>query len=156
MKSLQGRFKEFRRPYKPRKAVSSSTEHKAGSSMRHRSITSTMPIPSGEDNTSFERHNRALKIEKGKVCPNKQVIEMLMTQSFAMRWNDLHSNTYSLDTVFEKYPFLADVYEVSVTNQQLLVFFYGVCTIQYRSFETWKGLPTTTACCSVEKLHSRT
>lgn len=36
-----------------------------------------------------------------------------MAQSFAMRWNDLHDNSYGLDTVFEKYPFLSDVSEVS-------------------------------------------
>ena len=74
---------------------------------------STLPVPDGEDGISFERHNRALKLEHGKVRPNKQVVEELMTQSFPMRWNDLHENSYGLDTVFDKYPFLANVSEVS-------------------------------------------
>ena len=49
-----------------------------------------------------------------KIRPNKQVIEELMAQSFAMRWNDLHDNSYDLEAVFEKYPFLADVSQASL------------------------------------------
>ena len=81
---------------------------------------SKVPVPDGEDTVSFERHKRALKLEHEKVRPNKQVVEELMSQSFAMRWNDVHDNSYGLDTVFEKYPFLADVSEVSLNEASLL------------------------------------
>ena len=91
---------------------------------------STLPVPEGEDSFSFERHNRALKLEHDKVRPNKQVVEELMAQSFAMRWNDLHDNSYGVDTVFEKYPFLADVSEVSQTTVWL-IHLHSICTIQY-------------------------
>ena len=121
-KSLQGRFREFCRPYKPRQSSSGSSEPKESASAKSQSIMSTVPVPDGEDRFSFERHNRAPHLEHGKVHPNKQVVEELMTQSFAMRWNDLHDNSYGLDTVFEKYPFLADVSEVSRSSVCLYTF----------------------------------
>ena len=81
---------------------------------RGQSVPSTLAVPDGEDAVSFERHNRALKLEHDKVRPNKQVVEELMTQSFPMRWNDLHDNNYGLDAVFDKYPFLESVDEVYI------------------------------------------
>ena len=111
--------------------MTTSSERKGGSSARSQSILSTLTVPDGEDSFSFERHNRALKLEHGKVHPNKQVVEELMTQSFTMRWNDLHTNNYGLDTVFEKYPFLADVSEVSITRAYMHIhrcMSFMVCT----------------------------
>lgn len=113
-KSLQGHFKEFQCPYKPRQSSAASSDCKGGSGVRSHSIVSTLTVPDGEDSTSFERHNRALKLEYDKLRLNKQVAEELIAQSFVMRWNDLHITSYGLDTVFEKYPFLADVSEVSL------------------------------------------
>ncbi len=75
-------------------------------------LSPTIPVFDGEDAISFHRHNSALKQEKKKVRPNKQVVAELMTQSFPMRWNDLHHNSYSVEIVFQMYPFLADVSEV--------------------------------------------
>ena len=111
IKSLQGHFKEFRRLYKPPSSTSTLSESKRGGGMKTHSIMSTVPVPDGEDTVSFEQHNRALKLEHEKVRPNKQVVEELMSQSFAMQWNDLPDHSYGLDTVFKKYPFLADVSE---------------------------------------------
>lgn len=96
----------------------------------------SMSVPEGEDSFYFEWHNCALKLEHDKVHPKKQVVEELMAQSFAMRWNDLHDNSYGLDTVFEKYPFLADVSKVSQTTVCLYTMVYAPFNI-YRSFETW-------------------
>lgn len=117
---------------------------------------STLTVPDGEDSVSFERHNRALKLEHDKVHPNKQVVEELMTQSFAMRWNDLHTNSYGLDTVFEKYPFLSDVSEVSLYIHVQVYVLYGVCTFFCRLFKTWNELLVTMTCASLRKLDSET
>ena len=154
-KSLQGRFKEFRRTHKPRRSMPSSSESKEVSGSKGRQIASTLPIPDGEDSVSFERHNRALKVEYNKVRPNKQVVEELMAQSFAMRWNDLHDNSYDVETVFEMYPFLADVSQVSL----IILLIYRSCDIQSchsnmcRLFGSWKG-PLVTACVSLQKQSS--
>ena len=51
-------------------------------------------IPSGEDAVSFERHNNILRSDWKKRRPNMIVANELMEQSFAMRWDDLHSNVY--------------------------------------------------------------
>ena len=55
-KSLQGRFKEFRRPFKPKKSTTSSSKPKEQSGLKGHSILSTIPVPDGEDSLSFERH----------------------------------------------------------------------------------------------------
>ena len=99
------------------------SESKRGGGTKTHFIMSTVPIPDGEDTVSFERHYYALKLEHEKVHPNKQVVEELMSQSFAMRWNDLHDNSYGHDTEFDKYPFLADVSEVSLSKASLLSFY---------------------------------
>ena len=62
-KSLQGRFREFRRLYKPRQSSSGSSEPKGSTSAKSQSIMSTVPVPNCEDRFSFERHNRALQLE---------------------------------------------------------------------------------------------
>ena len=64
------------------------------------------PIPAGEDKVSFQRHANALCLEFKKVKPNMSVVDDLMTMSFAMRWEDLHNNSYDIGSVFQKYPFL--------------------------------------------------
>ena len=66
----------------------------------------------GEDEVSFQRHNKALQLEYKKTRPNPQVVRELMTTTFAMRRADLLSKAYDVLTVFEKYPFLNDVDQV--------------------------------------------
>ena len=99
MVASQGRISSYTQAQTP----SSSKSKEVGSS-KGQQIASTMPVPDSEDSVSFERHNRALQGEYNKVRPNKQVVEELMSQSFAMHWNDLQDNRYDLEAVFEKYP----------------------------------------------------
>lgn len=49
-------------------------------------------VPSGEDNTSFERHNRLLSIEYTKVKKNETIVKELMKVSYAMQQNDILEN----------------------------------------------------------------
>ena len=114
---------------------------------------STLSDPDGEDSFSFEQHNRAFKIEYDKVRPNRAVVDDLVAQSFAMRWNDLHDNSYGLDIVFEKYPFLADVSDYR-TCTSYFVHHHGVCTIQCRLFKSWKELLVTVTCMGLQNQRS--
>jgi len=64
-------------------------------------------IPVGEDDTSFVRHNKAIKIEfskKGK-C-NMAVIKELVMVSFAMRRQDIRASSCHIKDILVKYPFL--------------------------------------------------
>lgn len=116
MESLRDRFKEFRRQKKPRITTTKSTT-KLFTSKKSPGITRPMfspPVPVGEDKISFNRHTNALKAEWKKRRPNTNVVNELMDQSFAMRWDDLHSNAYDVDTIFQKYPFLQNNNQVQL------------------------------------------
>lgn len=60
----------------------------------------------GEDEVSFARHTKVLQAENRKQRPNQQIVEELMSLTFAMRRADILRNTYDLSTLFAKYPFL--------------------------------------------------
>ena len=117
MQTLRDRFKEFRRVKKPRKATASTPQQPLlVPSKKSPGITRPIEsplVPAGEDKVSFERHNNVLKSEWKKRRPNLVVVDELMEQSFAMRWDDLHSNVLDLETIFNKYPFLQSSIQVS-------------------------------------------
>ena len=117
MKSLSDRFKEFRRKKKPRKPRDSNpSQVLVAAKPKSPGITCpiTSPqIPRGEDKTSFNRHNNVLKAEWKKKSHNQSLVDELMEQSFAMCWDDLHSESHDLDSVFDSYPFLQSSSHVS-------------------------------------------
>ena len=78
--TLRDRFKELRRPKKLRPLKSDLTPESVYS----------------EDSVSFKCHNNALKAEYRKLNPNYSVVNNLMSMSFAMRWEDLHTNCYDI------------------------------------------------------------
>ena len=117
MRSLVNRFKEFRRPRKPRTATLSAGKEK--SIRRRPGITNTLktPIPlPGEDSVSYERHTKALQIEFKKHNRNIAVIDDLMTRSFAFRRTEIIENTYDLPALFTKFPLLQEADQVSYTQ----------------------------------------
>ena len=65
-------------------------------------------VPPGEDSVSFERHNKILRAEFKKSKPNGNVISDLMGRSFALRRKDVLANSFDLETLFGKFPFLQD------------------------------------------------
>ncbi len=94
---------------KPRKATSTPQRQLVVTSKKSPGITRPMEsplVPTGEDKISFQRHNNMLKSEWKKRRPNLVVVNELTEQSFAMRWDELHSNVFDLETIFTKYPFL--------------------------------------------------
>ena len=70
-------------------------------------------LPTGEDATSFARHNQKLKSEHIKPHPNKPVVQELMKVTFEMRRHDIVNNTKHLTQITEDYPFLKCPDEVS-------------------------------------------
>lgn len=107
VKGLQGRFKERRRDKKPRKArvhVPSEPLHVKPKApcMKEQDIPA---VPAGEDENSFERHNRTLKAEYSKANPNGRMVDELMERTFPMRRQDILAQGHSYDPV-SKYPFL--------------------------------------------------
>ena len=71
------------------------------------------PIPDGEDQTSFDRHNRVLKAEYSKPNPNVKTVQELMKITFPMRRRDILSEGHSFDPL-KKYPYLQQPSHVSV------------------------------------------
>lgn len=67
----------------------------------------------GEDDVSFARHVKALQAEHKKQHPNPQIVEELMSCSFAQRRADILDKSYDLSALFEKYPFLNEVEQVN-------------------------------------------
>ena len=118
VQGLKGRFKERRRTKKPRTATKSPSEeadHKPhppkGPALKALELP---PIPAGEDDTSFERHNRILKLEYAKPHPNNATVTELMKTTFAMRRRDILSEGHKFD--IGKYPFLQSPYHVSMNT----------------------------------------
>lgn len=64
-------------------------------------------IPPGEDDGSFERHNRVLKAEFSKPSPNIGNVKQLMEVTFPMRRREILSLGHTKDfRPFNRFPFL--------------------------------------------------
>ena len=111
---LKNRFKERRRTKKPRTPKAESTEVLLSLQPKKGPATNKLEVPAippGEDNTSFERHNRILKLEYAKANPNVATVKELMKTTFAMRRRDILSEGHKFD--IGKYPFLQEPGHVS-------------------------------------------
>lgn len=69
-------------------------------------------IPSGEDDTSFKRHNKVLMLEYKKTKPNMSVVNALMERTYAFRRTDILENSCDVTTILSKYPFLQNIDQV--------------------------------------------
>lgn len=108
------RFKEFRRPKKPRKV---ECEKKTISSRVGKApgITNTVkhPVPPpGEDAVSHERHTKALQVEFKKTNRNSALVTDLMERSFATRRAEILEKNYSLKILVNRFPFLQEAEQV--------------------------------------------
>ena len=128
---LINRFKEFRRERK-----SHNTQPDAASSKRKQtdvakkqpgdySVIPTVKIEEGEDEFSFQQHQKKLKAEHKKRQPDDSLVDDLMTRSFGMRRKDITENGYSgVQALFEVYPFLQDYIQVFGLCMHLLLLFF--------------------------------
>ena len=105
MKGLQGRFKERRRDKKPRKARADVPPEQIQIKLKAPCGKDIPAIPAGEDENSFERHNRSLKAEYSKANRNGTLVDELMERTFPMRRQDILAQGHSYDPV-SMYPFL--------------------------------------------------
>ena len=71
-------------------------------------------IPAGEDDTSFDRHNRVLQLQftKSRAHRNAAVIKDLMDVSFPMRRREILEKGHLFD-IKKKFPFLQEPEHVS-------------------------------------------
>ena len=84
-------------------------------------------VPPGEDDVSFQRHNRLLSIEYSKTKKNETVVKELMKFSYAMRRNDIIENGHTF-SIIEKYPFLQTPEHVRYNNQNSAsIMFNNMC-----------------------------
>uniref|UniRef100_A0A1X7ULL7 Uncharacterized protein n=1 Tax=Amphimedon queenslandica TaxID=400682 RepID=A0A1X7ULL7_AMPQE len=65
-----------------------------------------------KDEVSFLRNIKVLQSEHTKTNHNSQVVNELMASTFSMRRQDITENLRSVQTLFEKYPFLNDVQQL--------------------------------------------
>ena len=110
-------FKEFNRVKKERKPITTDSEIVGNPSTEVVGNPLSIPklkrkatypvVPDGEDQTSFERHNRQIKLELKKTRPNQVVLQDLISRSYAMRRIDILENGYSVTEIFKMYPFLS-------------------------------------------------
>ena len=115
VQALTNRFKEFRRNKKP-SAPKPSKSKVIPSTSKQQSpgrMIAIPDVPDGEDETSFIRHNKLIKSEMAKGNKkNSVVLGDLIKQSFAMRRRDILENSYHVQIILGKYPFLKEPNQV--------------------------------------------
>lgn len=88
------------------------------------SVLPSLDVPDGEDETSFERHNKLIRTELAKKGKGKKaVLDDLIYQSFAMRRKDISNNIRHSQVLLEKYPFLKKPDEVIQCNVYIILGF---------------------------------
>ena len=73
-----------------------------------------MQLAPGEDSVSYERHLKHLQMEFLKTHRNPQKIAELMLLTYPLRREEILNKDYSLNKLFEKFPFLQEVEHVSL------------------------------------------
>jgi len=63
-------------------------------------------VPVGEDEHSYKRHLQVLKHEQGKVSPDRNVINSLMTKTFAIRRQRILNEHQPVKQLLKDYPSL--------------------------------------------------
>lgn len=136
MRSIINRFKEFRRPRKPRKVkvCGPPTNQVTKPKSPGMTYSVTKPtIPPGEDAVSYERHIKALQMEFKKSHRNNRLIgeknhltvsayllqhhvliaDDLMDRSFAMRREEIEAKQYGIEVLISRFPFIQELDYVS-------------------------------------------
>ena len=118
--SLVNCFKNFRRNRQNKKKPALIQPHSSINNDKGKTTSKgklpaapTPPtLPAGEDAVSFARHCRVLQAEYKKTTHNPQTVADLMKRTFALRREDISTHSYSLDEIYEKYPFLQESEQV--------------------------------------------
>lgn len=110
---MKSKMKEIRRPKssrsteKGKSSVSSKIGRspplrKGGRSPGSIDLMKLPSVPAGEDEVSFQRHNRVLKAEFSKSRHNKQIVSELMNVTFPMRRADILQSPCDINKILEK------------------------------------------------------
>ena len=93
--------------------------------MRKDVVLQFLKVSEGEDEASFARHNRALKVEFQKTKPNRALVAELMKLSIEMRCNRIIRESIPLAEILLSYPFLRCPEKIFL----LICLLYGVLMI---------------------------
>jgi hypothetical protein len=119
------RFKEFRRPSplvtdSPSPPTLSSKKPIKRKSPGITQIPRRPPLFSpGEDAVSLERHNNLLKAEFKKKKRNSTLMCDLINKTFPLRRQTILDEPLSLDSMFERFPFLQDIEQVMMEFERI-------------------------------------
>ena len=108
VRSLINRFKEFRRPKKPRTATKTLVSRARKAPGIINSVKQPVPPP-GEDAVSYERHTKVLQTEFKKTNNNALVCGKIMRRA------EILENNYSLTALLSRFPFLQETDQVIFT-----------------------------------------
>uniref|UniRef100_A0A1X7VY76 Uncharacterized protein n=1 Tax=Amphimedon queenslandica TaxID=400682 RepID=A0A1X7VY76_AMPQE len=74
-------------------------------------------VPLGKDEVSFLHKRFTVRAQEDN--HNPQVMNELMASTFSMRQQDITENPRSVQTLFEKYPFLNDVQQLMLEMSRI-------------------------------------
>ena len=118
MKSIEDKFKELRRDSKKKQgkvAREASTTCATPQTKPHKPFQ-LPPIPDGEDEVSFERHNNVLRAEWSKADKMTMTASSLMERTFPQRRQEMMDANTDVKTTFKKYPYLQQSEQVHVQH----------------------------------------
>ena len=126
---LTNRFKNFRSERKSHNTQPHSSKRKQTDVAKKQpgdySVIPTVKIEEGEDEFSFQQHQKRLKAEQKKCQLDDSLVDDLMTQSFGMRMKHITENGYSgVQAQFEVYPFFQDYIQIFGLCMHLTTFYY--------------------------------
>lgn len=115
--SLDDKYKELRRkPKKKKDKAASVTSAPCIPKHKPHKPFEIPPIPEGEDEMSFQRHNNILKAEYSKASNVTMTASSLMDRTFAQRRQEMMQSKDDVKTTFKKYPYLQEANQVCVCN----------------------------------------
>ena len=83
-------------------------------SLATNSLLKPVPLPPGEDETSYSRNQSILISESKKNKPNPTVINSLMKLTFPFRRNKILQESNDLKEILSVFPYLKNTKQVSI------------------------------------------
>ena len=120
-------MRRIRKPA-PQNKPTSTPEKPQSTKMPKRKCLTVLPdMPTGEDEVSFERHNRVLQAEWKKSTRNAMVVEELMTRTFAFRRKKIVEHPSDVQMLLSTFPFLQQPEQVCKTKINILNVVFESC-----------------------------
>ena len=120
-------MRRIRKPVPQNKPTSTPERPQHKQPPKRKCLTVLPDLPPGEDEVSFERHNRVLQVEWKKSSRNALVVEELMTRTFALRRKRIIENPSDVQTLLSTFPFLQQLEPVCKTKMNTLYMVLESC-----------------------------